>query len=265
MKHHYLNPGNAFRRLLDEYHQYGTIVVAVDFDNTLYDYHQNGLDCAEVIHLLQNLKQIGCTIIIWTASEEVAFIRKYCSDNAVPVDLINENPAFFKSASRKIYYNELLDDRAGLSESFLRLTLLYQVISRKSAHPPTVFLGGTCNGSTWRETLIPMLKINCFNPVTTVWTREHQQNEKHQRAICEYCLYTITPKMTGVFSIAEAVEDSIKHPQKTILCLLKDDDGHQFSPDQWQSLTAVAALVQDNGAQVFYSLQETARHLNPTH
>ena len=26
-----------------------------------------------------------------------------------------------------------------------------------------VFLGGTCNGSTWREELIPMLKVPYFN------------------------------------------------------------------------------------------------------
>jgi len=28
-----------------------------------------------------------------------------------------------------------------------------------------IFLGGTCNNSTWREQLIPMLQINYFNPV----------------------------------------------------------------------------------------------------
>jgi len=28
-----------------------------------------------------------------------------------------------------------------------------------------VFLGGTCNESTWRDELIPMLEIDYFNPV----------------------------------------------------------------------------------------------------
>ena len=35
-----------------------------------------------------------------------------------------------------------------------------------------VFLGGTCNGSTWREELIPILEINYFNPVVSDWTPE---------------------------------------------------------------------------------------------
>lgn len=28
-----------------------------------------------------------------------------------------------------------------------------------------VFLGDTCNGSTWRNKLIPLLEIEYFNPV----------------------------------------------------------------------------------------------------
>ena len=41
----------------------------------------------------------------------------------------------------------------------------------------TVFLGGTCNNSTWRDKLIPLLKIDYFNPVVEDWTEEAQQIE----------------------------------------------------------------------------------------
>lgn len=262
MKHHYLNPENTFQRLLDEYRKYGSIVVAVDFDNTLYDYHKTGLDCSEVIDLLQDLKKINCTIALWTASEDMDFIRQYCSENAIPVDLINENPAFFQSSSRKIYYNELLDDRSGLAESFQRLSRLCQTVKISETQAPKVFLGGTCNGSIWREQLIPMLQIHYYNPVTTDWTPEKQGEEKQQRAICDFNLYTITPKMTGVFSIAEVVEDSIKQPHKTILCLLENDDNQSFTPHQWKSLQAVAEMVAQNGARVCYSLSDVAGLIN---
>lgn len=262
MKHPYLNPENTFQRLLDEYRKYGSIVVAVDFDNTLYDYHKTGLDCSEVIDLLQHLKSINCTIALWTASEEIDFIQKYCAENAIPVDLINENPPFFQSSSRKIYYNELLDDRSGMAESFHRLSRLYQTIKMDKQQMPTVFLGGTCNGSNWREQLIPMLHIQYFNPVTTDWTPEKQGEEKRQRAICDYNLYTITPKMTGVFSIAEVVEDSIRQPHKTILCLLEIDENASFTPHQWKSVLAVAEMVAGNGAAVCYSLSDVARLVN---
>lgn len=126
---------------------------------------------------------------------------------------------------------------------------------------PRVFLGGTCNGSLWRNELIALLQIDYFNPATENWTPEHQQEEQRQREICDYCLYTLTPKMTGVFSIAELVEDSIKHPDKTVLCLLEQDGGEQFSEHQWKSLEATAQLVRKNGAPVFYSLADVAASL----
>jgi len=40
-----------------------------------------------------------------------------------------------------------------------------------------VFLGGTCNGSKWRDILIPRLKISYFNPVVDNWTEEDYQKE----------------------------------------------------------------------------------------
>ena len=33
-----------------------------------------------------------------------------------------------------------------------------------------IFLGGTCNESTWRDELIPNLTIDYFNPVVKDWT-----------------------------------------------------------------------------------------------
>ena len=38
-----------------------------------------------------------------------------------------------------------------------------------------VFLGGTCNNSTWRDELIPQLKIDYFNPV--VETKRYMAKE----------------------------------------------------------------------------------------
>ena len=43
-----------------------------------------------------------------------------------------------------------------------------------------VFLGGTCNESTWRNELIPLLEnagVEYFNPVVDNWTPECQEEE----------------------------------------------------------------------------------------
>lgn len=124
----YLNKNNTFERLLNEYQTYNYLVVAFDFDNTVYDFHQKGLQFLEVIQLLKNLKKVGCYLIIFTANTDEDFVKNYCKVNEIPFDAINENPPFFRSNSRKIYYNILLDDRAGLRETYDHLTQLIQTI-----------------------------------------------------------------------------------------------------------------------------------------
>ena len=109
-----------------------------------------------------------------------------------------------------------------------------------------VFLGGTCNGSTWRDKLIPMLECDYFNPVVEDWTPECMEEELRQREACDVCLYVITPKMTGVYSIAEVVDDSNKRPEKTVFAWLSVD-GLAFSAGQMKSLDSVGAMVERNG------------------
>lgn len=148
-----------------------------------------------------------------------------------------------------------------------------------------VFLGGTCNESKWRDELIPMLKIDYFNPVVDDWTEECYQEELRQREICDYCLYVITPRMTGVYSIAEVVDDSNKRPDKTILCVLRKDIDYNlfiklygsieqsrsinepdfeifFNKSQMKSLDKVGQMVKMNGGKYFKSLEEVATYLN---
>mgnify|MGYP000970320331 CR=1 FL=1 len=125
-----------------------------------------------------------------------------------------------------------------------------------------VFLGGTCNNSTWRDQLISQLKIDYFNPVVDDWNEAAYQKELYERKYCDYVLYVITPKMAGVYSIAEVVDDSNKRPDKTLFCILKEDEIDFFDKGQLKSLIAVAKMVKENGAHVFGSLESVAEYLN---
>lgn len=133
-----------------------------------------------------------------------------------------------------------------------------------------VFLGGTCNDSNWRERLIIKLNDNVdyFNPVVEDWTPECMEEEIRQREICDFCLYVITPKMTGTYSIAEVVDDSNKRPNKTLFCYLENDFNfdnltlYKFNEGQLKSLSRVANMVKENGAKVFNNLNEIAEYLN---
>ena len=125
-----------------------------------------------------------------------------------------------------------------------------------------VFLGGTCNESKWREELIKMLKIDYFNPVVDDWTEECMKEEIRQREVCDYCLYVITPLMTGVYSIAEVIDDSNKRPNKTIFCFLNKDGDKNFTKGQIKSLKQVGRMVEDNAAIWLKDLEEIAAYLN---
>lgn len=125
-----------------------------------------------------------------------------------------------------------------------------------------VFLGGTCNESDWRDILISKLKISYFNPVVDDWTPECMKEELKQRKLCDYVLYVITPLMTGVYSIAEVVDDSNKQPKKTIFCYLRRDKGYAFTKGQEKSLNAVGKVVIRNGGKFFATLDNVAKYLN---
>jgi hypothetical protein len=130
----------------------------------------------------------------------------------------------------------------------------------------SVFLGGTCNNSTWRNELIDKLDISYFNPVVDDWTEAHRQIEIEQRKSCDYVLYVLTPLMYGVYSIAELIDDSNKQPNKTLFCILKTDslDGVRtvFDPSVIKSIDAVGDLAEANGAKRFFTLQGIADYLN---
>lgn len=125
-----------------------------------------------------------------------------------------------------------------------------------------VFLGGTCNDSTWREKLIKKLDVSYFNPVVDNWDENAKKLEIKERETAEFVLYVITPLMTGVYSIAEVVDDSNKRPKTTLFCVLNKDDDKKFERFQKNSLNEVENLVKKNGAKVFKNLTEIADFLN---
>lgn len=125
-----------------------------------------------------------------------------------------------------------------------------------------VFLGGTCNGSLWRDKLIKHLKIDYFNPVMENWNQAAMDEEIKQRKKCDFCLYVLTPKITGYYAIAELIDDSNRRPGKTVFCFLKKDEKISFSEFQVKSMKQVGEMVKRNGAKYYKTLKEVADYLN---
>jgi len=125
-----------------------------------------------------------------------------------------------------------------------------------------VFLGGTCNETTWRKEIEDNVTgVELFNPVVEDWTAECQAieiDEKENK--CDVHLYVITKEMKGVFSIAEAV-DSVHNKDVTTIFQVIPDGFEEF---QYRSLSAVVELVRSRGGIAFMdnSLQPTIDILN---
>ncbi len=125
-----------------------------------------------------------------------------------------------------------------------------------------VFLGGTCNGSLWRNKLIEKLEIDFFNPVVEDWNEEMFRREIVEKENSDYCLYHITPLASGFYSIAELIDDSNKRPEKTIFSFDKVDNMVTFSEHQIKSLEKIGELVEKNGAKWLKSFDELIAFLN---
>jgi hypothetical protein len=133
----YLNRQNAYERLLEEYKKHKKLIVAFDFDDTVYDFHKKGRNYWDVIQLLKECKNLGFVLTLFTDlyldKQEKAL--EYCKEYGIEPDYINETPPSLPFGyGGKPYYNILLDDRAGFDSSYENLKLLVTTIKNDLQH-----------------------------------------------------------------------------------------------------------------------------------
>lgn len=110
----------CIQRLVYNWKSHNGIIIAFDFDNTVYDYYNNGYTYSKVISLLKECKDMGCTLILSTCCDEskFGFMKIQLKNMGIEVDYINESPPYIPFTGNKVYYNILLDDRAGLGSAY---------------------------------------------------------------------------------------------------------------------------------------------------
>lgn len=113
-----------------------------------------------------------------------------------------------------------------------------------------VFLGGTCNNSTWRDEFVKHLTLPYFNPVVENWNAKAKKAEEDAKLRCGIHLYVITPKMTGTFAIAEAVKSAVVNPKGTVFVICIKDGDDKFNGAQVSSLESVGNIVMEFGGRV---------------
>jgi len=134
MMDYYLNNENVINRLIEEWKKYGKIIIAYDFDDTVFDFWKKGRTYTDVISLLQRYDKAGAYFVVFTCcgEDEYGKIKDYLYSNNIPFDRINNNFDFIKFTGRKIYYNIMLDDRSGLQSSYECLLNAVEQIEREN-------------------------------------------------------------------------------------------------------------------------------------
>lgn len=123
-----LNPESIpyLNRLEREWKQYGKIIIAVDFDDTISPWKLEGFDPTETIDILKIACEVGAYIAIFSACNPDRYddIRSYCHEIGLQVDSINKTPIDLPYGKNgKIYANIYVDDRGGINEALRILEL----------------------------------------------------------------------------------------------------------------------------------------------
>lgn len=113
--------------LLSRWEKHGALIIAVDFDDTIYNYSKNPILNFEPLHkLLRECVALKNKVVIYTARNKSRWheVIEFCNDIDLKISGINEDVIPLSEENKtcgKIYYNILLDDKAGLMQAYLIL------------------------------------------------------------------------------------------------------------------------------------------------
>jgi hypothetical protein len=127
---YYLSQENCFMRLKEEFIKYGKLIFCVDFDDTLYDFHNLGRKYDNVISLLKRWENYS-EVIILTGNGEDKYpqIEQYLKENGIKYKGINCDSSV-SFGGRKTYANVYIDDRGGLPLVYMMLKRLITMIEK---------------------------------------------------------------------------------------------------------------------------------------
>lgn len=99
--------------------RHSKLVIGVDFDNTIQDPANKDIyqDIAQLVKLAHSKGHIIC---IWTANSSPHIVELILKYNNIPYDYFNNSPLM--NNLRKPHFNLLLDDIAGLNETYHTLS-----------------------------------------------------------------------------------------------------------------------------------------------
>ena len=127
----YLMANSSYSRLESEFKKYGKLIFCLDFDDTIFDYHNRGIKFDNIIDLLKRWEEYS-EVIIFTGNgaDKHEMMENYLNEHQIKFKGINCDSSAVSYPGRKIYANVYIDDRAGLIQVYNELSTLIDKIER---------------------------------------------------------------------------------------------------------------------------------------
>lgn len=130
----YMYLANLYDKLFKVFKTHDNIYLAIDFDDTIYDWKSKGYTCNLVVDLVKRCQdKLNAKVLLYTCRQGAMLDEavKYCETVGINLYGVNDNPDYPKNGS-KMYYNVLLDDKASLPETCAVLEALLYSLFEKS-------------------------------------------------------------------------------------------------------------------------------------
>jgi len=112
-----------------------------------------------------------------------------------------------------------------------------------------VFLGDTNRTTSWRESLISLLRSDIAI-------------DFHNPEGCDYIVHVFTPRTTYMENVNSDVTINDENRHMTVLVFLRYDGGCIYSPGDWALIKEIMAGAEDCGITTHTTLIDTAVWLN---
>lgn len=128
----------------------------------------------------------------------------------------------------------------------------------------SVFLGGTCGDSKWRDALAEKLQTNvdAFNPVVADWNEEAQKREDAHKANDDVNLFVITPATNSPYSLFEIALCVGEDKDRLVVAFLDEDNGRVHEPHMQKAVNKIKKDLTKRNVPCFDSLEALAEFLN---
>jgi predicted phosphatase len=143
-KSYYSDTVSCVKRLVREWEEHRKLIIAYEFDNTVFDTHNIGDSFEEVVQELKEADKLGLILVLFTGrtEEKIEEAFTYLKEQRIPYHYVNESPENIPFKSKKVFYNLLLDSRAGLGQALQTLrSLLAHIRSTSYEHLLTMEIG----------------------------------------------------------------------------------------------------------------------------